>query len=209
MSSPRSAIGVCDLKLALTLAPTPEIERYKKEDFDPAGPVTMQIQNLGHAGLIFNAALSAFHLFGTSKLATAWLREGHKANPHVLEILLSPEDAWPTKPDPTPRGLGSMPEAADYVFFARALWARPEAQQWVKAEENDVRRKECSNRNCKKVEETRGQWKVCAGCRGAWYCGTECQAEDWKLHGHRRRCKKEREIRELTEKMGKGVNWGR
>ena len=27
------------------------------------------------------------------------------------------------------------------------------------------------------------QLSRCAGCRVAWYCGEECQGEDWEVHG--------------------------
>ena len=29
-----------------------------------------------------------------------------------------------------------------------------------------------------------GRWKVCAGCRGPWYCGIACQKADWPRHKH-------------------------
>jgi hypothetical protein len=40
----------------------------------------------------------------------------------------------------------------------------------------------CKNATCGKVEEQRGTYKVCSGCKGAYYCGRECQVADWKRH---------------------------
>jgi len=166
------------------------------------------VQNLGHTSLIFTSALACFELFGRCTLSTSWLREGNKANNHVVDLLLAPVDTWPSGPNPSPRGLGSEPEAMDYVFFAKKLWEAEEPREWIRATADDIAKRECSARDCRKVELERGEYKVCAGCRATWYCGTECQATDWRI-GHKRRCKEERNIRELTEKMGKGMQWGK
>lgn len=186
-----------------------DLNRYSKESFDPDAPVSTPIQNLGHASLIFSAALACYLAFGDCKLSTSWLREGNKANPHFLDLVLSNPSKWPKSPDPSPRGLGSIPEASDYLFFSAPLWKKDEVREWVRNAADEVAKRECSARDCRKVESKRGEWKVCAGCRGSWYCGKECQEKDWKAGGHKKRCKREREIRELTEKMGKGVNWGK
>jgi len=136
------------------------------------------------------------------------LREAHNANPHVIPILLQPVSEWPDKTNSNPRGIGSEPEARDYVFFSRSLW-EAKGVEWVKEVQEEVQRKECARRECRKVEAHKGEYKVCAGCRASWYCGKECQEKDWKTGGHKRRCKEERNIRDLTEKMGKGMQWGK
>ncbi|KAI5799892.1 hypothetical protein EDC01DRAFT_777085 [Geopyxis carbonaria] len=185
-----------------------DLTRYTKEDFDPTQPLPTKVQNLGHASLIFTAALSVFQLFGECVLSTSWLREGHKANAHVVEQLLAPQSSWPTGTNQSPRGLGSEPEALDYIFYSRSLWEDEAVMKWVRGTADEVAKRECSARECRKVESARGEYKMCAGCRASWYCGTDCQAVDWRA-GHRRRCKEEKNIRELTEKMGKGMQWGK
>ena len=185
-----------------------QLDRYAEADLDASKPLQIKVQNLGHASLIFTAALACYKLFGDCTLSTSWLREGNKANGHVVDLLLTPVADWPTGPNQSPRGLGSEPEASDYVFFSRKLWEEEASLAWVKSVADAVAKRECSARDCRKVEETRGAYKVCAGCRASWYCGKECQANDWKI-GHKRRCKEERSIRELTEKMGKGMQWGK
>lgn len=184
-----------------------ELDRYTKEDFDTDKPLQMKVQNLGHASLIFTSALASFLLFGTCTLTTSWMREGNKANGHVVDILLKPRDQWPGSPNQSPRGLGSEPEAMDYVFFAQALWEPENVLEWLRGAADEMARRECSARDCRKVEDQRGDYKLCSGCRASWYCGPECQLKDWK-NGHKRRCKEEKNIRELTEKMGKGMQWG-
>lgn len=185
-----------------------QLDRYTMADLDPTKPLQIKVQNLGHASLIFTSSLASFRLFGACTLSTSWLREGNKANSHAVDLLLAPVADWPTGPNQSPRGLGSEPEAMDYVFFARKLWEEEDARAWVHETAADVAKRECSARDCRKVEAEKGDYKVCAGCRASWYCGTECQASDWKI-GHKRRCKEERNIRELTEKMGKGMQWGK
>jgi hypothetical protein len=175
---------------------------------DPTQPLQIKVQNLGHASLIFTSALACFRIFGQCVLSTSWLREGNKANTHVVDMLLAPVESWPSGPNQSPRGLGSEPEAMDYVFFSKSLWEQAEPREWVRSQADEVAKRECNARDCRKVEAQRGEYKVCSGCRTSWYCGTECQANDWKL-GHKRRCKEERNIRELTEKLGKGMQWGK
>lgn len=185
-----------------------QLDRYKQEDLDPTQPLQTKVQNLGHASLIFTAALSIYKIFGPCVLSTSWLREGYKANNHVVDQLVAPPSTWPSTPNQNPRGLGSAPEALDYIFFSRSLWEQGDAVQWVKDTANDVAKRECSARECRKVEGERHEYKVCDGCRASWYCGKECQLKDWKS-GHKRRCKEEKNIRELTEKMGQGMQWGK
>jgi len=184
------------------------MDRHQKEDFDSSKPLQVKVQNLGHASLIFTSALACFQMFGSCALATSWLREGNKANGHVVDVLLSPAETWPTGPNQSPRGLGSEPEAMDYIFFSRKLWEKEDVQEWVRNSADEVARRECSARDCRKVESRKGEYTVCAACKASWYCGTECQANDWKI-GHKRRCKEEKNIRELTEKMGQGMQWGK
>ncbi len=59
----------------------------------------------------------------------------------------------------------------------------------------------CWNMGCRRLEgdseagEGEGQeWSVCGGCRGAWYCCRECQAEHWSKGGHKRECKRLRMV---------------
>ncbi|KAA8895436.1 hypothetical protein FN846DRAFT_339213 [Sphaerosporella brunnea] len=185
-----------------------QLDRYSKEDLDANQPLQIKVQNLGHASLIFTSALACFRIFGPCTLSTSWMREGNKANGHVVDMLLAAVETWPSGPNQSPRGLGSEPEAMDYIFFGKKLWEGEEPREWVRSIADEVAKRECSARDCRKVEAHRGEYKVCSGCRASWYCGTECQANDWKI-GHKRRCKEERNIRELTEKMGKGMQWGK
>ena len=45
----------------------------------------------------------------------------------------------------------------------------------------------------------------CAGCRVAWYCGEECQGEDWEVHGEwcvqKGRKRKEKQEKKLSENV--------
>ncbi|TGZ81316.1 hypothetical protein EX30DRAFT_364003 [Ascodesmis nigricans] len=184
-----------------------DLKRYKKTDFDPTKPLqTAKVQNLGHASLIFSAALSAYRVFGDCTLSKSWLREAHNANSHVIPILVLPSSDWPKKTNQNPRGLGSEPEARDYVFFAGDLW-EGEPRQWVVDVAKEVERRECARRECRKVEPEKGRYKMCGGCHATWYCGQECQVADWKLGGHKRRCKEEKNIREITASLSRRV-WG-
>ncbi|CCX13093.1 hypothetical protein FPQ18DRAFT_392507 [Pyronema domesticum] len=182
--------------------------RYTKEDLDPSKPLQLKVQNLGHASLIFTSALACYKIYGPCTLSTSWLREGFMANSHVVNLLLTDSSTWPSGPNQNPRGLGSEPEAMDYIFFSRQLWQDEDSLKWVRDCAAEVQKRECSARECRKVEAEKGEYKMCSGCRASWYCGTDCQAADWKS-GHKRRCKEERNIRELTEQMGKGMQWGK
>lgn len=185
-----------------------DLERYKKEDFIPEKPLqTAKVQNLGHASLIFSAALAAWKVFGNCVLSKSWLREAHNANSHVIPILVKPAEEWPRKTNTNPRGLGSEPEAKDYVYFAGGLW-EGEPRSWVVDVAREVERRECARRECRKVESRKGEWKMCGGCEATWYCGVECQGLDWKA-GHRRRCKEEKNIREITKSLSSGMQWGK
>jgi hypothetical protein len=42
--------------------------------------------------------------------------------------------------------------------------------------------KKCSREGCDVRETTVAQFKRCAACHKAWYCGAACQKKDWEQH---------------------------
>ena len=40
----------------------------------------------------------------------------------------------------------------------------------------------CFNSQCKKVEDTLGDYSSCSACKSVFYCSRECQKGDWKMH---------------------------
>ena len=40
----------------------------------------------------------------------------------------------------------------------------------------------CFNSQCKKVEDTLGDYKSCSACKHVFYCSREFQRGDWKMH---------------------------
>lgn len=42
--------------------------------------------------------------------------------------------------------------------------------------------KRCGNSRCKRIEELNEEFKKCSKCKEMYYCGKDCQVEDWKNH---------------------------
>ncbi|KAL7274838.1 hypothetical protein RUND412_002248 [Rhizina undulata] len=182
-----------------------DLTYYPATAFDPTNVNLRTINTPGNAGAIFTSALALHCIFGPCPLATSYLRLGNYANRHILPILLGPLSRFPKSPNPSPRIMGSVPEATDYVYFSRGLWRDGEVREWVKAVEGDINRRKCDGPGCVKVERVMGEWWTCKECREGFYCGRACQVRDWKVGKHRGLCMRVRALGKVIEMGGEMV----
>ena len=64
------------------------------------------------------------------------------------------------------------------------MWMQDDVWNWVN-DNPDVKAhvlKKCSREGCEVLETRVAQFKRCAACHKAWYCGTACQKKDWETH---------------------------
>lgn len=153
--------------------------------------------------MIYNAALASFLIYGACPFSLFWLKHGHMSNRHILTSLLKDPSTYSTTPDMSPRMLGSMAEANDYIVYCGSAWKKlPEAREWLRTSAQEIAKKKCDGPGCEKVEESLGSFKACGGCKEEYYCGVGCQTKDWKEGGHKAKCKTKREYAAMMKAMG-------
>lgn len=137
-------------------------------------------------GLLYALSLAAFKVYGPSPFAAACLRRAYNANPGHYHMICH------NAPLPTFKiDINSI-----YLFWGR-VWDAPETQKWLTASGKElfpvrggeVKKGMCNARGCGKGEGTVGALKMCGRCRNSWYCGAECQKQDWHAGGHKAICR--------------------
>lgn len=158
--------------------------------------------------LLLNAAYAVFALWGDCELARQYLVLGTRANPGIFVKVLARREKpgrsfrsaftrmrselhpAPDGPYSRPRTTNGSDEAHDYRWLTQDLWAEPEAWVWINTNRDiiDIVVKTCSRVGCGRREMRPLDFKKCSGCRQAFYCGPECQRDDWQSHrqGERR-----------------------
>lgn len=76
-----------------------------------------------------------------------------------------------------------------YLHRFKPIWQATDVIEWLRSNEEEVRKKACDAVGCGKVEAAIGDWKICKGCLEWCYCGVECQTKDWKTGGHKKACR--------------------
>ncbi|KAJ7203297.1 hypothetical protein GGX14DRAFT_535918 [Mycena pura] len=148
----------------------------------------------GPAVHLHNAALAAFRLRGPCPQATQYLRMAARANPHVLVKILG-RRSRPDALNMDARAINGPEAAHDYRFLTQDLWTAPQAWAWITGDEtvNNELLKICSRPECPALESQATQFKRCAACHQAIYCGKACQKGDWMRH--KRECQEHRALK--------------
>ncbi|KAL1946612.1 hypothetical protein VTO73DRAFT_14716 [Trametes versicolor] len=158
--------------------------------FDPPNPepltprlVEWHSKPWSPGDLLLNAAYAAFALWGDCELARQYLVLGTRANPGIFVKVLARREK-PDGPYSRPRTTNGSDEAHDYRWLTQDLWAEPEAWVWINTNRDliDIVVKTCTREGCGRREMRPLDFKKCGGCRQAFYCGPECQREDWQAH---------------------------
>ncbi|KAJ7201991.1 hypothetical protein B0H12DRAFT_1162915 [Mycena haematopus] len=133
-------------------------------------------------GMVHNAALAAFKLWGRSPQASQLLRIAARTNPGILAKIVG-RRARPTQGKLTHSGFNGPDEAHDYLWVAQDLWMTPDVWDWVNEDPAAaVILKSCNRPECPVQETEATQFKRCAACRLVFYCGPSCQKDDWRRH---------------------------
>lgn len=83
--------------------------------------------------MIYNAALASFLVYGACPFSLSWLKYGYMSNKHILSLLLKDPSTYSTTPDMSPRMMGSMAQANDYIVYCNSAWKlSAEARGWLK-----------------------------------------------------------------------------
>lgn len=153
--------------------------------------------------MIYNAALASFLVYGSCSFSLSWLKYAYMANKHILTLLVKDPSTYSKTPDMSPRMMGSMAQANDYVVYCGSSWKKSaEAREWLKDSAKEIAKKKCDGPGCEKIEERLGCFKACGGCKDEFYCGVECQKKDWTEGGHKKKCKSKREYAAMVKAMG-------
>lgn len=184
-------MSLCKVRRGGTHPPPPatrptnsaDLTRYKKSDFDPTQAPPFDIQPGPHANLLYNMSLAAFAIYGASTFAHECLRCAFHCNPLLLYV--TARELIPAQPE----FRGDKAQGAAMYGIFNDIWRIPGAKEWLRDSEPGLVLRRCSAVGCGRLEERRGEWKMCKGCEQAWYCGTACQTRDWKVGMHRRGCR--------------------
>lgn len=156
---------------------------FKAPSRDPMTEARAKRLESDCGSLLYTAALASFKLWGDSLQAQQYLRAASKANPNILMRILGRV----TRPDElnnSPRSLNGPEDAHDYLWLSQDLWMVPEVWNWANSDPGAKESvlKTCSREGCGKRETKATEFKLCSGCRLAFYCNSTCQKEDWKKH---------------------------
>ncbi|THH33773.1 hypothetical protein EUX98_g385 [Antrodiella citrinella] len=155
------------------------------------------------ASFLYDAALAAFKLWGACELASEYLLLAVRLNPIVLVKVLAKVQQQKTL-NSAPREMNGAEDANDYLWLGQDLWMSPEVWNWASNQKLavNVLLKQCERHGCGNREKTVAEFKRCAGCHKAWYCGQDCQKLDWK--DHKKPCKADKKIKFLRTAMFAG-----
>jgi len=95
-------------------------------------------------------------------------------------------------------------DASDYLWLAQDLWMAPDVWNWANTQKMVVNLllKQCTRDGCGNRERKPAEFKRCAACHKAWYCGQDCQKLDWKEH--KGACKEDKQMKFLRTAMFAG-----
>ncbi|KAG6334760.1 hypothetical protein ID866_4326 [Astraeus odoratus] len=153
-----------------------------------------RISKYGNGAMAYNAAVSAFKVFGDCDVARQYLRIAAKVNPIILVKILANIDK-PRGFNNMPRTLNGSEDAQDYLFLTQDVWMADDVWTWANstAEAKNSVLKPCANSECGAVETKVAQFKRCAACKQVAYCSQACQKNGWKAH--KPRCQEYQQIK--------------
>ncbi|KAJ7730155.1 hypothetical protein B0H16DRAFT_1775244 [Mycena metata] len=153
--------------------------------------------------MVYTAALAAFKLWGLCAQSAQFLRIAARTNPAILAKIIA-RRAQPKEGNLTMQTeRNGSEEAHDYLWMAQDLWMEPDVWSWVNEDAGAAEHilRFCSRPDCAAQEAKATQFKRCAACHQAMYCGSVCQKADWKRH--KPGCVKEVELKKNMKKIFK------
>ena len=84
----------------------------------------------------------------------------------------------------------SVKQLYSWTHYAPLTWfehQKREKSQTLKLNRDGQIQKVCNA--CQAPEGLQLKHKICSACKEVYYCSVECQRQDWKVNGHKERCK--------------------
>ena len=84
----------------------------------------------------------------------------------------------------------SIQHLYSWQHYAPLPWFEQQRRDRAPASKTNVDgqpQKYCNS--CQDPEGTALKHKICSACKSVYYCSVECQRQDWKVNGHKEKCK--------------------